>query len=313
MNPGPSNHQHTYAGVGKLLLDLVDHLDAMVAYWDVNQMCQFANVAYRDWFGKTRQEMIGITLEGLLGPLYLKNLPYIRAAYAGQLQVFEREIPAPDGRIRHSLATYVPHIVDGKVWGIFVHVADVTPLKKLEQELRAAKEEAERLATHDLLTGLPNRVLLLDRISQAIALSRRTHRAVAVITVDIDDFKQVNDTCGHDAGDQFLIEFASRLKHSLRECDSVTRLGGDEFLLLIPEIESSTQLESMVSRILESMQAPFQVRDTTLSPTCSMGIAIYPQEGETPEALIANSDCALYLAKKLGKNRYAFPAHGEMK
>ena len=310
MNSGLFNYQHTYAEISKLLLDLVDHLDAMVAYWDINQTCQFANIAYRDWFGKTRQEIIGTTLESLLGPLYILNLPYIRAAYAGERQVFERDIPAPDGRIRHSLATYIPHIMEGKVWGIFVHVADITPLKKLEHELRRAKAEAERLATHDFLTGLPNRVLLLDRVSQAIALSKRTRRRVAVITIDIDNFKQLNDTWGHDAGDQFLIEIALRLTHSLRECDSVTRLGGDEFLLLVPEIESSTQVESMANRILESINMPFQTHNTTLSPTCSMGIAIYPQEGTTPEALIANSDRALYLAKKLGKNRYAFPVHG---
>lgn len=253
-----------------------------------------------------------MTLEELLGPIYPKNLPYIRAAYAGQIQVFEREIPTPDGRIRYNLATYTPHIVDGQVRGIFVHVADVSPLKKLEQELRTAKAEAEELATHDFLTGLPNRVLLLDRISQALALSKRTHRMVAVISVDIDDFKKINDTHGHAAGDQFLIEIASRLKHSLRETDSVTRMGGDEFLLLLPEIVSCRQIETMAGRILESVKAPFKLEDAVLSPTCSLGIALCPPEGTTPNALIANSDRALYLAKKLGKNRYAFANPGEM-
>jgi PAS domain S-box-containing protein len=129
--------------LSEIVVSLVDHLDAMVAYWNRDEVCVFANAAYLDWFGKTREQMIGITLEGLLGPIYPKNLPYIRAAFAGQRQVFEREIPAPDGRIRHSLATYTPHVVEGTVHGIFVHVADVTPLKMLEQELRRSEERLE--------------------------------------------------------------------------------------------------------------------------------------------------------------------------
>jgi diguanylate cyclase (GGDEF)-like protein/PAS domain S-box-containing protein len=313
MNPKSDNRRHAAADINNILLELVDHLDAMVAYWDINQACVFANNAYLDWFGKTRQEMIGITLEGLLGPIYPKNLPYIRAAYEGKIQVFEREIPTPEGGVRHSLATYTPHILDGQVHGIFVHVADVTPLKRLEHELRAAKVEAEKLATHDFLTGLPNRVLLHDRILQALALSKREHRMVAVLSFDLDDFKLINDTYGHAAGDRFLIEIASRLKHSLREFDSVTRMGGDEFILLIPEIESRAQIETMAGRIMERVKAPFKLGEETLSPKCSLGIALYPQQGTKPEALIANSDRALYLAKKLGKNRYAFADHKEMK
>jgi PAS domain S-box-containing protein len=133
----------------EIVLNLVDHLDAMVAYWDINQTCIFANDAYRSWFGKSGEEVVGLTMQQLLGPLYAKNLPYIRAAYDGHRQVFEREIPTPGGDVRSSLATYTPDWVDGRVLGIFVHVADVTPLKKLERELNAAKDKAEYLATHD--------------------------------------------------------------------------------------------------------------------------------------------------------------------
>src|SRR5688500_9167020 len=96
--------------VHQIVMQLVDHLDAMVAFWDIDQICVFANNAYRDWFGKTREQIVGYSLQELLGPLYPKNLPYIHAAYAGETQVFEREIPAPDGRIRCSLATYTPYV-----------------------------------------------------------------------------------------------------------------------------------------------------------------------------------------------------------
>lgn len=306
MKSEPPGHRLEAGEIHQIVLQLVDHLDAMVAYWDADQVCVFANNAYHDWFGMTRQNLIGMRLEELLGPLYLKNLPYIRAAYKGQKQVFEREIPGPDGRIRHGLATYTPHLVGGQVRGIFVHVADVTPLKALERELRIAKAKAEEAAVHDFLTGLPNRVLLLERINQALAIAKRNHELVALLSLDVDDFKKVNDTWGHSVGDQLLIELASRLKRSLRASETVTRLGGDEFLVLVPGVESETQVEILTGRILERLSQPFELQEATLSPTFSLGIAFYPRDGETPEALIASSDRALYIAKRLGKNRYAF-------
>jgi diguanylate cyclase (GGDEF)-like protein/PAS domain S-box-containing protein len=279
------------------VLELVNHLDAMVAYWDINQTCVFANNAYHDWFGKMPCEIIGMKLEELLGPLYLKNLPFIQAAYGGRKQVFEREIPMPEGGIRPSLATYTPHWVDGQVRGIFVHVADVTPLKVLENALRAAKAKAEQVATHDFLTGLPNRVLLVDRISQALALARRSHKTVALLSLDVDDFKKVNDTWGHSVGDRLLIELASRIKQSLRESETVTRMGGDEFLVLAPEVESDSQVEVMARRLLERLRQPFELGEAALSPTFSVGVALYPRHGETPDGLMANADRALYVAK----------------
>lgn len=127
----------------EVALELVENLDAMVAYWDLNEVNVFANRAYLDWFGKTKEQMVGITLEQLLGPIYPKNLPYLRAAYGGQVQVFEREIPAPDGRLRSSLATYRPHFVDGVVRGLLVHVVDVTALKRIEQRHRESEERLE--------------------------------------------------------------------------------------------------------------------------------------------------------------------------
>lgn len=297
--------RHGGKDVHEIVLELVNHLDAMVAYWDTDQVCVFANNAYRYWFGKSGSEVIGLTLKELLGPLYEKNLPYIEAAYQGKRQVFEREIPTPSGVIRHSLATYTPHIVDGKVQGIFVHVADVSPLKKLEQELKVAKERAEKLATHDFLTGLPNRVLLVDTIKHGIAVAKRRNHLVAVISLDMDDFKKINDTYGHGGGDQLLIEVASRLKTSLRESDTVTRLGGDEFLLVGAEVESTEQVETMAKRILETVAQPLRIEGAEVLPTISIGIALYPHDGATPAALIAASDRALYIAKKRGKNCYA--------
>jgi diguanylate cyclase (GGDEF)-like protein/PAS domain S-box-containing protein len=288
-----------------IALFLLDHLDAMVAYWDANEVCQFANNAYREWFGKTREQVVGHTLQELLGPIYPLNAPHIKAALAGREQVFERDIPTPGGILRESLATYTPHLVDGKVVGFFVHVADVGPLKDLERQLKAAKEKAEQLATHDFLTGLPNRVLLFDRISQALAIASRRQRMVALLNLDIDAFKQVNDTHGHGIGDRLLVEFSTRMRKSCRESDTLTRLGGDEFLLLAPEVDSTAQAETIASHILEKAREPFQLGELRLSTSVSIGIALYPRDGMTVEALTASSDRALYSAKALGRNRFA--------
>ncbi len=289
-----------------LVMSLLDHTEAMLAYWDEHEVCQFANNAYLQWFGKTRDEVVGSTLLQLLGPkLYEMNSSYRVAAYAGHLQVFERTLTTPQGIVRHSLATYTPHIVNGYVHGIFVHVADVTPLKLLERELRDAKDKAERLASHDFLTGLPNRVLLNDRIQHALALTKRTENLIAGVTLDLDGFKKINDSLGHAAGDKLLIEVAKRIRRSLRDVDTATRLGGDEFFLLFPDLHSRAQLEGLATRILDAVRAPVELDGTILQPSCSLGVALASDAMITPEMLMEASDKALYSAKALGKNRFS--------
>lgn len=134
---------------GELALRVVDHAPAMLAYWNCEQVCLFANYAYVEWFGKGRLDVVGLTLRELLGPLYELNLPYITAVLAGERQVFERTIPRPDGvGARESLATYTPDVENGAVRGFYVHVAEVTQLKALQRELESA------LATVRTLEGL---------------------------------------------------------------------------------------------------------------------------------------------------------------
>jgi diguanylate cyclase (GGDEF)-like protein/PAS domain S-box-containing protein len=301
-----NSQQIYYRDIHDIALFVVDNIPAMVAYWDINQTCLFANNTYLEWFGKTRDQMIGITMKELLGPIYSLNLPYILEALKGKVQVFEREIPTPNG-IRHSMATYTPDIIEGIVRGFIVHVADVTQLKKLESELIAAKEKAEVMATHDFLTGLPNRVLLNDRISTAIALAKRKGRMVAILSLDLDHFKQINDTYGHPEGDNLLKEFANRVRKNVYETDTLTRIGGDEFLLLAPEIRSKESVETLAKRILETVRQPVQFKTGTIIPTFSIGLALYPLNGVTPEALIASSDKGLYRSKQLGRNQFAWP------
>ncbi|HVY22594.1 MAG TPA: PAS domain-containing protein [Steroidobacteraceae bacterium] len=133
----------------------VNHISAMVAYWDSNQQCVFSNNAYREWFGRTPEEMVGMSMRELLGPLYPKNLPYILAALKGEKQVFERRIPLPGGEVRDTIATYTPDIFDGTVRGFWVHVADVTSIRQRETELeRTIQERDAALAEVRTLRGL---------------------------------------------------------------------------------------------------------------------------------------------------------------
>jgi diguanylate cyclase (GGDEF)-like protein/PAS domain S-box-containing protein len=206
-----------------LVLNTVDHIDAMVAYWDINQVCLFANSAYYTWFGRTRDQMLGTTLKGLLGPLYAKNLPYIQAAYGGQTQVFERDIPTPDGTVRHSLVTYVPHIEDSHVSGIFVHVADVTHLKQLEVELKIEKQRLESIVKGtnigswewNIQTGA---TVFSERWAEIIGY---TLKEISPISIDTwERFAHPNDLKGsgeqlqkHFKGERDFYEFESRMKH----------------------------------------------------------------------------------------------------
>lgn len=287
---------------------VMDHIDAMVAYWDKDCICHFANNAYKSWFGKRRDEIIGRHIKELLGPeLYQKNLTFITEALKGNLQVFEREIPLPEGGSRHSLATYTPHIVSGEVKGFFVLVADSTHLKRIEKELLEEKNKVEALATHDFLTGLPNRVLLYDRINKEIAATKRYKKGFSVFCMDLDKFKNINDTYGHDVGDILLQQIALRLNRIVREVDTVARLGGDEFVILAPQVSSIKDAQVIASKILNEVSRPYSLLNNTIEIiSFSIGIAFYPQNGETMNELLKNSDKAMYKAKQKGHNRFEF-------
>lgn len=285
---------------------VANSVDVLLAFWDRGLRCKFANSAFQVWFGRSRAEMLGISLKELLGPLYELNLPYILGALNGEVQIFERAIPLPDGSIRHSLASYYPYVRDGVVEGFAVQVTDVSQMKRLELELLEARKQAELLATHDSLTGLPNRVLLMDRITNAIVRAEHSGALVAVVAIDFDDFKAVNDTFGHAAGDTVLKETAARMKWALGDTDTLTRLGGDEFVFLRNEVASVGELASAIERIQSSVAQPILFDTGAIIPTLSFGAACFPpRHGWSAAELLAKADAALYEAKRSGKNRLA--------
>ena len=181
--------------------------------------------------------------------------------------------------------------------GVLVAGRDLT-------EPRRREEELERAAAHDALTGLPNRALLSARIEQALAQKRRGGRGFALAVADLDGFKRINDSLGHAVGDALLRLVADRLKADLRGVDTVARVGGDEFVLVLPEIETPDQADGLARRLTESMQLPFLVGDHTLFVTISLGFALHPEHALDADSLMHCADAALYRAKDLGRNRW---------
>jgi diguanylate cyclase (GGDEF)-like protein len=161
-------------------------------------------------------------------------------------------------------------------------------------------------AQHDFLTGLPNRMLLNDRVRQAIASSSRHQGMIAVLFLDLDGFKQVNDSLGHSVGDKLLQSVAGRLKDCLRGSDTVSRQGGDEFVVLLSEIERAEDAAFTAKRILQAVAAPHCIEGHQLHITTSIGISMHPHDGLDGETLIKNADTAMYHAKEHGRQNYEF-------
>jgi diguanylate cyclase (GGDEF)-like protein/PAS domain S-box-containing protein len=178
-------------------------------------------------------------------------------------------------------------------------LSDITERKQQQQQL-------EQLAHYDPLTNLPNRVLFADRFSQVIAHSKRTSNQLAVCFLDLDDFKSVNDTHGHDVGDQLLVEVAKRIKSTLREGDTASRQGGDEFTLLLGGIKSITHCEQILSRIQHALAQPYVISEHNLEISASLGVTLYPTDNADLGTLLRHADQAMYQAKSAGKNQFHF-------
>lgn len=173
-------------------------------------------------------------------------------------------------------------------------------------ELRKAQDTIEQLAFYDSLTDLPNRRLMIDRIQNAIEVARRNGSQVVLMYMDLDKFKSINDSLGHRVGDELLKEVSKRLRESVRPQDTVARFGGDEFTLLLTGITELSDVIMMAERILEKVQQPIQINGQQLSVTTSLGITIFPGDGEDSETLLRNADLAMYHAKGLGRNNFQF-------
>jgi len=253
----------------------------------------WVNPAFAELVGHEPSELLGAHLFGL-GPLRTSRRRVARALikhghWEGDL------VYGPLDALRHlEVRLSSVRDADGAI-GQFVGVMrDVTEKKRVEERL-------EHLAHHDHLTGLPNRKLLLDRLNLALARARRYSAPLAVLFVDLDGFKTINDTLGHAVGDGVLVSVAERLRDLIRASDTVARLGGDEFVVLLPEVRAVENAERVAEKVVESVSEVLRIDDHELFVTPSIGLAVWPEHGDGVNALLQRADQAMYAAKAAGK------------
>jgi diguanylate cyclase (GGDEF)-like protein/PAS domain S-box-containing protein len=252
--------------------------------------------------GRSKEEMVGHICHSFVCPAEVGKCPVKDLGQA--IDNSERKIICADGQTRSIIKSVSPLIAKGRQCYLESFI-DITERKMLEQKL-------EELATHDYLTGLPNRVLLTDRFSMAAALAQRNKARLAIMSLDLDKFKIINDTLGHAAGDQVLKTISTRLTGIIRAGDTIARVGGDEFVLVMLETRSKEDATTIAHKILDAFAEPLLIDGHQVHLSTSVGIAIYPEDAEDMETLVKKSDAAMYYSKGHGRNQFKFFSDGDV-
>lgn len=272
--------------------------------WNVQTGETVFNSYWAEMLGYTLEELAPVSLETwkrLTHPEDLeKSLALLEKHFAGKLPYYECEL-----RMRHRLGYWiwvldrgrVTHwLPDGRPSMMFGTHQDISQRKLVESEM-------QRVAHHDLLTGLPNRVLLEDRLQQTLMSANRERSRFAVLFIDLDEFKPVNDTYGHAIGDEVLKASAQRMQEALRASDTVARVGGDEFVAILPRIQQGADAVAVAAKMRRLIVEPVQIEGLQIRISSSIGVAIYPDDGDTEENILEHADQAMYQAKKNGRNQ----------
>ena len=230
------------------------------------------------------------------------------AAFAHGLRgCWAAPVRSSEGDFLGMVVLYLRHLREPDEWGRRL-LDQAAKLATLAIEHRELAQQLTHRAFHDPLTALPNRVLFEERLEQAVARARRNRTAVALVAVDLDHFKQVNDTLGHEAGDELLQQFARRMRAALRETDTVARVGGDEFMIILEDVSDTTGPSVVAKKLLAAMQAPFELAGCEVVVTASLGVCLYPEDAPDLLALHRGADAAVYRSKHRGRNRFEFAA-----
>lgn len=286
------------ASVQELRL-FADNVPAMTVSFDENLRCRFANKRYAEFFGFNPADMIGKHLNEIVEEGGYREVEgYFVQVLQGRPVTYQRTRKLPNGETRYLEVKLLPHIGEGgQAIGCFVVTTDITDHKLVEERI-------QRVAHHDSLTGLPNRLLFNDRLQQAVSLAKRDSRQFALLYLDLDGFKQVNDSLGHTAGDELLQAVAVRIRLQVRESDTVARIGGDEFTVILSDVARPEEAEIVARKIIAALAKPFQPdsQQRSVEIGSSIGIAIYPSNAGDADALVRAADSAMYNAKQQGNS-----------
>jgi len=286
----------------ELSKNIIENAREAILVTDLNGVIEQVNDAYLNITGFSRDEVLGTNPRSLQSGyhdkmFYAEMWRDIYGTGHWEGEIWDRRKNGEAFPKWLSINTvYNDYGNPEKYVGIFT---DITVLKETEKEL-------EHLAYHDALTQLPNRALLLDRLKQGIYAAKRDGQNLAVLLIDLDHFKYVNDTLGHDAGDELLENIAKRLQTFVRESDTVARLGGDEFVILLPEVNDPEEASIIAQKIIDALKEPIGVKGKKVNIGASIGIATYPNDGDDSELLMKHADLALYKAKDSGRGCYHY-------
>jgi len=292
----------------KRLQALYRNTPAMLHSLDADGRLVYVSQTWLDTLGYRREQVIGRPFSNIIvaeDPVEVQRLHLLTLREQGEVRDSRYRLRCADGREIDVALTEVRQTDQSGE-----PLESLAVLTDLTQQL-AAEDRVEKLAYCDSLTGLPNRALLNDRLLHAIAQARRDNRQVGVYFFDLDRFKVINDTQGHAVGDLVLRSVAQRLKKFIREGDTFARLGGDEFVIVQADPNHDTNFAILARRILETLGEPFQLGEREFYTTASIGVAIYPHDGDDPQGLLKSADTAMYVAKNRGRNNFQFFS-GEM-
>lgn len=287
-------------GNEKLLSDILENVSAYIYMKDTQGRYLYANRLLRELFNAPKEEIIGYD-----------DVKFYDAATAARMQQSDQQvlqqgktihddeesIPNPlTGQTSVYLTTKIPlRHEDGRIYALCGISSDITEKKDFEEHLR-------HMAQYDPLTKLPNRALFSDRLQQTFSSAKRANEHFGLMFIDLDKFKPINDNYGHEAGDLLLQEAARRMQGCVRESDTVARIGGDEFVVLLPSLKYDRDVHEVGEKIRHALNLPFQISGNTLNISSSIGVAIYPAHGNNEMELVKNADLAMYYAKENGRN-----------
>jgi diguanylate cyclase (GGDEF)-like protein/PAS domain S-box-containing protein len=295
-------HQHHLEARMQLLASAFEHSGESILITDRENRIVAVNPAFTRLTGYSAEDALGCDPKMLSAGRtsrdeYRKMWEALTERDFWQGEIWDRR---RDGTVYPKwLSISVIRDDEGAVAYYVAHFTDVT----ME---RATEAKLHHMAHHDVLTGLLNRFSLGNRLDQALALARRNSTRVALLFIDLDRFKVINDTLGHQVGDALLVEVAERLRASVRETDVVARLGGDEFVVMLTGIEQAEVVAAVAEKLVFNVGSPYLLGENQLYTTPSIGIALYPNDGETADVLMKNADAAMYHAKNAGRNNFQF-------